>query len=44
MVKRGLSSPDSGDALALTFAAPVAPPDLKNKRVQETIKTVGYGV
>ncbi len=26
MQKRGLASPDDGDALALTFAAPVAPP------------------
>jgi hypothetical protein len=25
MKKRGLSSPDNGDALALTFALPVAP-------------------
>jgi hypothetical protein len=27
MKKRGLSSPDDGDALALTFAYPVAPSD-----------------
>jgi hypothetical protein len=27
MKKRGLSSPDDGDALALTFALPVAPSD-----------------
>jgi hypothetical protein len=25
MAKRGLASPDDGDALALTFARPVAP-------------------
>ena len=29
MKKRGLASPDNGDALALTFAAPVARTDLK---------------
>ena len=27
MKKRGLASPDDGDALALTFAYPVAPTD-----------------
>lgn len=29
---RGLPSPDLGDALALTFASPVAPPDLAARR------------
>jgi hypothetical protein len=29
MRKRGLPSPDSGDALALTFAEPVAPPEVR---------------
>lgn len=34
MKARGLASPDVGDALALTFAAPVAPPDLARFNVQ----------
>lgn len=32
MAKRGLSSPDNGDALSLTFAEPVARPDLNLSR------------
>jgi hypothetical protein len=28
MQKRGQASPDDGDALALTFAQPVAPPEV----------------
>lgn len=34
MKSRGLASPDVGDALAMTFAAPVAPPDLARFNVQ----------
>ncbi|RJO61598.1 MAG: terminase [Dehalococcoidia bacterium] len=34
MVDRGLSSPDNGDALALTFAVRVAAPNLKVKRMR----------
>jgi hypothetical protein len=33
MKKRGLDSPDDADALALTFAMPVAPPSNAPKRV-----------
>ncbi len=36
MQKRGIASPDDGDALALTFAAPVAPPPKRRERA-------GYG-
>lgn len=32
MKKRGVSSPDEGDALALTFAAPVKPPHAAKKK------------
>ncbi len=32
MKKRGIPSPDDGDALALTFAMPVAPPELERPR------------
>lgn len=34
MKARGLPSPDVGDALSMTFAAPVAPPDLARFNVQ----------
>ena len=34
MKERGLLSPDDGDALALTFAAPVAPPSDSARRVR----------
>lgn len=34
MKSRGLASPDVGDALAMTFAAPVAPPELARFHVQ----------
>ena len=34
MKARGLPSPDVGDALAMTFAAPVAPPELSRFNVQ----------
>lgn len=34
MKARGLPSPDVGDALAMTFAAPVAPPDLARFNVR----------
>lgn len=36
MKSRGLPSPDVGDALAMTFAAPVAPPDLARFNVTFT--------
>lgn len=32
MKKRGVDSPDDGDALALTFAAPIAPPKPQGKK------------
>src|SRR6267142_659848 len=35
MQKRGLDSPDDADALALTFAMPVAPLDLEREREPE---------
>ncbi len=34
MKERGLLSPDDGDALALTFAAPVAPPSDSSRRIR----------
>jgi hypothetical protein len=41
MKKRGLPSPDVGDALALTFAEPVAPPGVRRARAQvQRIKPV----
>jgi hypothetical protein len=44
MKKRGLPSPDIGDALALTFAAPVAPKTFTiGKRPQATIGTTANG-
>lgn len=41
MKARGLASPDVGDALALTFAAPVAPPDLARFNVQFSSNSYG---
>jgi len=35
MQKRGQASPDDGDALALTFAQPVAPAEVEEKDVDE---------
>ena len=37
MKARGLSSPDAGDALALTFARPVALPDIAAKRFDTAV-------
>jgi len=34
MAKRGFASPDDGDALALTFARPVAPVTVQRKFVR----------
>ena len=39
---RGLPSPDSADALALTFAAPVATQDVSQFRVYPTTANVGH--
>src|SRR6202158_120462 len=35
MQKRGQASPDDGDALALTFARPVAPAEIEEKDEEE---------
>jgi hypothetical protein len=35
MVKRGEASPDDGDAVALTFARPVAPPEISRPRPRQ---------
>jgi hypothetical protein len=35
MQKRGQASPDDGDALALTFAQPVAPAEVEEKDEEE---------
>ena len=35
MQKRGQASPDDGDALCLTFAQPVAPPELASGDEEE---------
>jgi hypothetical protein len=35
MVKRGEASPDDGDALALTFGRPVAPPEMSRPRPRQ---------
>ena len=35
MQKRGQSSPDDADALALTFAQPVAPAEIEESRDEE---------
>jgi hypothetical protein len=37
LIARGLKSPDHGDALALTFAHTVVPPDLRPRRVKQAI-------
>ena len=42
MKKRGLASPDDGDALALTFAYPVAPSDHTEQFGQTPIFTSEY--
>ena len=42
LMKRGLLSPDLGDAGGLTFAEPVAPPNIKKRRSQAYIDTVDY--
>jgi len=44
MNTRGLLSPDLGDAAGLTFAEPVAPPNLKKRRAMASIKTIDYQV
>jgi hypothetical protein len=42
MQKRGQASPDDGDALALTFAQVVAPPEKEEER-DEDDEFGGYG-
>jgi hypothetical protein len=42
--ERGQASPDDGDALALTFAQPVAPAEVEEKEDEEEEFAVGrYG-
>ena len=41
-MKRGVMSPDFFDAAALTFAAPVAPPNLKKRKAMAKIKPINY--
>lgn len=43
MKKRGLASPDDGDALALTFASPVQRKDTKTSRMPLSRRTVTTG-
>ena len=44
MQKRGQASPDDGDALALTFAQPVAPAEVEEEDEEEAFGRVGrYG-
>jgi hypothetical protein len=43
MQKRGQASPDDGDALALTFAQAVAPPEKEEER-DEDDEFGGYGL
>jgi hypothetical protein len=44
MQKRGQASPDDGDALALTFAQPVAPAEVEEKDEEEEFGRSGrYG-
>ena len=44
MQKRGQASPDDGDALALTFAQPVAPAEVEEKDEEDEFGHVGrYG-
>jgi hypothetical protein len=43
MQKRGQASPDDGDALALTFAQPVAPAEVKEEDEEEEFgRSSGY--
>jgi hypothetical protein len=44
IMARGLESPDFFDAPALTFAEPVAPPNLKKRKQQGRIQTINYDV
>jgi hypothetical protein len=44
MQKRGLASPDDGDALALTFAQPVAPPSPEEPDDEEEFGDGGYSM
>ena len=44
MKKRGMESPDFFDGLGLTFAEPVAPPNLKKRKAQAGIQTINYHV
>ena len=41
---RGMESPDFFDAPAMTFAEPVAPPNLKKRKAQAAIERIDYGV
>ena len=44
MQKRGEASPDDGDALALTFAQPVVPPEVEEKDEEDEFGRIGrYG-
>jgi hypothetical protein len=44
MQKRGQSSPDDGDAPALTFAQPLAPAEVEEKDEEEEFGRIGrYG-
>ena len=43
MQKRGQASPDDGDALALTFAQPVAPAEVEQKDEEEEFAVGRYG-
>jgi len=42
MKKRGLASPDLGDALALTFAYPVAPKGMNAQRNEKAMQRRNY--
>jgi hypothetical protein len=41
MQKRGQASPDDGDALALTFAQTVAPPEKEEESATKTTNSAG---
>ena len=43
MQKRGQASPDDGDALALTFAQPVAPAEVEEEGEEEEFAVGRYG-
>jgi hypothetical protein len=43
MQKRGHPSPDDGDALALTFAQPVAPAEVEEEDEEEEFAVGRYG-